>query len=176
MREEIEKCSGPGGVLTKQSLYQMKKMDSFLREVQRLNVPGLGMLCCVLFQLQLPMGTAMLIFRLLVSVNRKVLSPVTLSDGTVLPVNTSIAVAADSVARDGRFWESPEQFDGFRFEKLRKGEAEDNRYQFTSINEESLSFGKLRIPGVHDVSSLVLTYPLPRTRTLGLPRSFFCRC
>ncbi|KAI1380479.1 cytochrome p450 monooxygenase [Hypoxylon crocopeplum] len=117
LRDEIEKYTGPEGQFTKQSLYQMKKMDSFLREVQRMNVPGL------------------------VSVNRKVLQPVTLSDGTVLPVNTSIAVAADSVARDDRIWGNAAEFDGFRFEKLRMSETGDSKYQFTSINEESLSFG-----------------------------------
>ncbi|KAI1176099.1 cytochrome p450 monooxygenase [Nemania sp. FL0916] len=117
LREEIELHAGPGAILTKQSLFQMKKMDSFLREVQRINVPGL------------------------VSVNRMVLSPVKLSDGTILPKNTSIAVAADAVARDPRIWGNPSEFDGFRFEKLRKTPADDNKYQFTSINEESLSFG-----------------------------------
>lgn len=76
-----------------------------------------------------------------VSVNRKVLEPVTLSDGTVIPVNTSIAVATDAVARDNRIWGNAEEFDGFRFEKMRKSEADENKYQFTSINEESLSFG-----------------------------------
>ncbi|KAI2628694.1 cytochrome p450 monooxygenase [Hypoxylon sp. NC1633] len=117
LRHEIEWHIGSGGEFTKQSLYQMKKMDSFLREVQRLNVPGL------------------------VSVNRKVLQTVTLSDGTVLPTNTSIAVAADGVARDNRIWGNAEVFDGFRFERMRKIGTDDNRYQFTSINEESLSFG-----------------------------------
>ncbi|KAI0423509.1 cytochrome P450 [Xylaria sp. FL1042] len=75
LRKEIEENMSEGGSLMKLSLYRMKKMDSFLREVQRLSAPGL------------------------VSVNRKVLQPVTLSDGTRLPVNTSIAVAADAVAR-----------------------------------------------------------------------------
>ncbi|KAI1818687.1 cytochrome p450 monooxygenase [Poronia punctata] len=117
LRDEIEHHAGPDAVLTKQSLFQMKKMDSFLREAQRMNVPGL------------------------VSVNRKVLQPVTLSDGTTLPKNTSLAVAADAVARDPRIWEDASEFDGFRFEKLRNTPADDNRFQFTSINEASLSFG-----------------------------------
>ncbi|KAI1356562.1 cytochrome p450 monooxygenase [Xylaria sp. FL0043] len=117
LRKEIEENVGEGGSLTKLSLYRMKKLDSFLREVQRLNAPGL------------------------VSVNRKVLQPVTLSDGTSLPVNTSIAVAADAVARDDRIWNNASEFDGFRFEKLRKTDADDNQFQFTSINEKSLSFG-----------------------------------
>jgi cytochrome P450 len=70
------------------------------------------------------------------------LNPVTLSDGTTLPTNTSLAVAADAVARDPRIWGNASEFDGYRFEKLRKTPADDNRYQFTSINEESLSFGE----------------------------------
>ncbi|KAJ2998236.1 hypothetical protein NUW58_g385 [Xylaria curta] len=117
LREEIELHADQGAILTKQSLFQMKKMDSFLREVQRVNAPGL------------------------VSVNRKVLDPVTLSDGTTLPANISLAVAADAVARDPRIWGNPSEFDGFRFAKLRMTPADDNRYQFTSINEESLGFG-----------------------------------
>ncbi|KAI0396351.1 cytochrome p450 monooxygenase [Xylariaceae sp. FL0594] len=118
LREEIRHHAGPSAIFTKQTLFQMKKLDSFLREVQRMNVPGL------------------------VSVNRKVLSPVTLSDGTALPKDISLAVAADAVARDSRIWgNNASEFDGFRFERLRKTPADDNRYQFTSINEESLSFG-----------------------------------
>ncbi|OJD28723.1 cytochrome p450 [Diplodia corticola] len=125
LREEIEACILKHGALTKQCLHDMVKLDSFLREVQRLSPPGL------------------------VSVNRKVLEPITLSNGQRLPVGTSIAFPADAINRDPELWERPADFDGFRFARLRTEPGSENSFQFVSSNASGISFGhgKAACPG-----------------------------
>lgn len=120
LREEIEQVleeEGGSGAITKQTLFNLKKMDSFLREVQRVNPPSL------------------------VSTNRKIFKPMKLSDGTELPVGTSLAAPAGCVSKDPELWENPEKFDGLRCYKLRQ-ESGDEKYQFASANKDALSFGK----------------------------------
>ena len=121
LREEIEQVlqeEGGSGAITKQTLFNLKKMDSFLREVQRVNPPSL------------------------VSTNRKIFKSMKLSDGTELPVGTSLAAPAGCVSKDPELWENPEKFDGLRCYKLRQ-ESGDEKYQFASANKDALSFGKL---------------------------------
>jgi cytochrome P450 len=69
LRQELLEVlrSEPGGVLTKSSMPKLKKLDSFLKESQRCN----------------PLGP--------LSFLRKVISPVTLHDGKVLPEGSSAA-------------------------------------------------------------------------------------
>lgn len=122
LREEIEQVlqeEGGSGAITKQTLFNLKKMDSFLREVQRVNPPSL------------------------VSTNRKIFKSMKLSDGTELPVGTSLAAPAGCVSKDPALWENPEKFDGLRCYKLRQ-ESGDEKYQFASASKDALSFGKFR--------------------------------
>ncbi|KAJ6092289.1 hypothetical protein N7467_004258 [Penicillium canescens] len=119
LREEINQVlgeDGPEAVITKKALFKLTKLDSFLREVQRMNPPSM------------------------VSTNRKVLKSMKLSNGVELPVGTSLAASAGCVSRDAEIWEKPNEFDGFRFHKLRQQEGEE-KYQFTSVNQDALSFG-----------------------------------
>ncbi|KAK2038755.1 cytochrome p450 monooxygenase, partial [Colletotrichum somersetense] len=116
LREEINSVLHRDGSITKQGLFHLKKMDSFLREVQRLSPPSL------------------------VSTNRKVLKPLKLSNGVVIPAGTSLAASPACVSRDPAIWKNPDDFDGLRFYKLRETEGEE-KYQFATVNEEALSFG-----------------------------------
>lgn len=77
-----------------------------------------------------------------VTVNRKILSPVTLSNGVTLPVGTSIAASAACVNTDPTLFENPEEFDGFRFSKLREKEGNEAKYQFATIGSDALNFGE----------------------------------
>ncbi|OAQ58687.1 cytochrome p450 [Pochonia chlamydosporia 170] len=119
LQEEIDRVlaeEGGTGAMTKQTLFKLKKMDSFLKEVQRVNPPSM------------------------VSTNRKVLKPIKLSNGIELPVGTSLAASAGCVSKDENIWPEPQKFDGLRFFKLREVHG-DEKHQFTSANQESLSFG-----------------------------------
>ena len=117
LREEIDSVLSRDGSITRQGLFRLKKMDSFLREVQRLSPPSM------------------------VSTNRKALKPLKLSNGVTIPAGTSLAASPACVSRDPAIWKNPDEFDGLRFYKLREAEGEE-KYQFATINEDSLSFGE----------------------------------
>jgi cytochrome P450 len=118
LREEIASVlEGCGGVLDKNALTKLRKMDSFLRESQRINPPGV------------------------VSMSRKVESDTVLSDGTLLPKGCLIACDSWSATRDPNLWDEPEKFDGFRFEKLRTLTGNEGKYQFVTSSPQNMPFG-----------------------------------
>lgn len=111
LREELkEVLAGCGGVLDKNALTKMRKMDSFLRESQRLNPPGI------------------------VSMSRMVQSDTLLPDGKVLPKGCLVACDSWSATRDPTLWKDPETFDGFRYEKLRNDGGNEGKYQVRALD------------------------------------------
>ncbi|KAI1500539.1 cytochrome P450 [Biscogniauxia marginata] len=123
LREEVhEVFENDDGWDKKDSMQRLKKMDSFIRESQRLS------------------GNV-------TSFIRKVMKPIDLSDGTHLPAGTDLLTPLAGVARDDRFYPDPDVFDGLRFWKLgqqqQAGESGGggNRWQFTSIGDTNMNFG-----------------------------------
>ncbi|KXJ88150.1 cytochrome P450 [Microdochium bolleyi] len=113
-----------GGVMTTQALFQMKLLDSVMRESQRHN------------------PTTATSFR------RKVLKDVTLSDGTFLPRGSLIGVPQYGVSMDPELYPDPAVFNPSRFSDIRSGEAPNTlgysnkeQYQFISVNKEHTGFG-----------------------------------
>ncbi|KAM5356401.1 hypothetical protein ACJ41O_003047 [Fusarium nematophilum] len=101
----------------KESMAKLKKMDSFMREVQRLR------------------GN-------ITSFIRKVMKPISLSDGTLLPAGTKVLAPQAGISIDERYFPDPERFDALRFYKLRQESSEaSNRWQFTSLNDTNINFG-----------------------------------
>lgn len=139
LREELQealKNLKAGENLNKKTLFQLKKMDSFMREVQRMNPPGM------------------------VSANRKALQPIKLSNGVIVPTGTSLATLPACVSMDPKIWKNPNEFDGLRFYNLRLAEGEE-KYQFVSVNEEALSFGEflnVHFPSLFLRSSYIYIY------------------
>ncbi|KAK9775107.1 putative Cytochrome P450 monooxygenase [Seiridium cardinale] len=125
LREEVlEMVKRHGWTLA--GINNMITLDSFLKESQRVNHPGL------------------------LSFNRKVVRAFRLSDGVTIPPGSFISMATNSVARDSEYYASPDQFDGFRFYKQRLASpAEINKHQFVSTGPDSLPFGhgKFACPG-----------------------------
>jgi ent-kaurene oxidase len=104
---------------TLSAIASMKKLDSFMKESQRLNQA------------------------VLMTFNRKVARPLRFEDGTTLPAGTYITMPSDSVARDPDIYENPEHFDGYRFyDRRMEGGKNANRHQFASTGPESLAFGQ----------------------------------
>ena len=65
---------------------------------------------------------------------------ITLSDGKVIPAGTQICTPSYAVSRDPNI--IPQQdFDGFRYYKLRQQPGESQRHQFSSIDKNHLHFG-----------------------------------
>ncbi|KAJ6438807.1 Ent-kaurene oxidase-like protein [Purpureocillium lavendulum] len=103
----------------------MKKLDSFMKESQRLNQA------------------------VLMTFNRRVVKTVQLSDVT-LPAGSYITMPSDAVARDPEIYTDPETFDGFRFyDRRMSSRADANRHQFATTGPENLAFGygKTACPG-----------------------------
>ncbi|KAF7346950.1 hypothetical protein MVEN_01447400 [Mycena venus] len=100
MREEAEHVVANEG-WTKAALNSMVKIDSFLRESQRLNGNGA------------------------VSMIRKVVSNdgFRFSDGTVLPKGSFVCAAARAIHYDASNYKNPAEFDGFRFARERAEHA-----------------------------------------------------
>lgn len=141
LRNEIEEeLALEGGQWTLALLRRLKRLDSVIKESQRLNAPGLRR------WLRCPhppdRGRVMLTRLSIVSFNRKVLQPLTLSDGIRLPRGIIVTLPVHNITHDPANWPEPDTFDGFRFYEKRL--AEPNReaeYQFAALGANSLGFG-----------------------------------
>ncbi|KAJ1323022.1 ent-kaurene oxidase [Microdochium nivale] len=125
LRAEIKTALAENdGVTSTQALYQMKLLDSVMRESQRHSPPNVS------------------------AFRRRVLRDVTLSDGTVLPRGSTISVPQYGVNMDPALYPNPAVFNPYRFRDIRSGAAEDKlgytnkeQYQFISVNKEHTGFG-----------------------------------
>ncbi|KAH8996773.1 cytochrome P450 [Lactarius akahatsu] len=116
LRHDVEIAIAEEG-WTKAGLDKMHKIDSFLRETQRLDsLDSLTLL-------------------------RLALRPFTFSNGVTVPAGTLIAAPTGAINRDGDIFPNPEEFDGFRFTKPRDdGNAMAGR-QALSMSPDNLAFG-----------------------------------
>ena len=118
LREELEQVlAADNGVLIKSSMTKLKKMDSFIKESQRMTPPNA------------------------LSLTRLALEDITLSDGFFIPKGTYTAFSSLGISRDPALYPNPETFDGFRFSKLREQPGNENRYQFVTTGDDAISFG-----------------------------------
>ena len=78
-----------------------------------------------------------------VAVSRLALKPFTFSNGVTVPAGTFVSVPATAAQRDERSFPNPNQFDGFRFSKLRESEGDSttSKYQAVTVSNEHLPFG-----------------------------------
>jgi cytochrome P450 len=79
----------------------------------------------------------------LVTMGRLVLRPLKLSNGMTIPAGTLVAIPSSATHRDEITYPNPDEFDGFRFAKLREDEGDTmtSRYQAVSTSSENLGFG-----------------------------------
>ncbi|KAM0236630.1 hypothetical protein ACHAP5_009316 [Fusarium lateritium] len=126
LRQEIESVPGDqNGDFNKDSVMKMEKLDSFLKESQRLNSPDL-----TTFQ-------------------RAAIADLTLPDGTFIPKGTKLEINTCSIHADKELYENPEDFDGLRFYRMRQASGQDNKYKYSSVTKSDLSwgFGRNACPG-----------------------------
>lgn len=106
-----------GGWARKDSMAKLKKLDSFMKETQRMN----GNVTAFI---------------------RRVKQPIRLSDGTVLPRGAKLLAPQCGISRDPAYFPDPETFDALRFYRQRQRGGEDaNRHQFTTLSDTNLNFG-----------------------------------
>ncbi|EUC34673.1 hypothetical protein COCCADRAFT_35710 [Bipolaris zeicola 26-R-13] len=120
LREEIRSVLPADGAITFRALQQMEKLDSYIKEVMRVS-PAF-----------------------LTSFVRYAKQGFTLSTGAYIPAGVYIEAPAFSIYNDAQFYASPENFDGFRSYRIRRGsgKAQDiARNQSVTSNETNLNFG-----------------------------------
>lgn len=147
LKAEYRKAlAGDNGVLQKTTLTKLSKLDSFMKESQRLNPPS----SCKSTTLLLPhllLLPSQIANQTIVAFNRKVLKDYTLRDGKVLPKSCWIAVAAGPLMLTQSQFDDPLKFDGFRYDRMRQQDSEESQRavaktsQFTSTGVYSLVFG-----------------------------------
>ncbi|KAJ6578740.1 cytochrome P450 [Mycena vulgaris] len=120
MREEAERVTREEG-WTKSALNGMHKIDSFLRESQRLRGNGPATMV------------------------RKVVHPdgFAFSDGVVIPYKSFITVSARPVHYDPTIYDRADVFDGFRFSRIRDAKPTEGVFnkQMVSTGSDHLAFG-----------------------------------
>lgn len=133
----------------------MKKLDSFLREVMRVEPLGFSMLSPPVDPT--PAKSHIIIADVFSPLfhhyqgtfSRKVLKSITLSNGLVIPAGVIIEVASYGAMNDPDFFSDPEVFDPLRFYKVREREGLQGAdkagagatNQFVSVNSHNLIFG-----------------------------------
>ncbi|KAI0277140.1 cytochrome P450 [Russula aff. rugulosa BPL654] len=159
LRQEVDAVIREEG-WTKAGVDKMHKIDSFLRETQR--VDGVSLL----------------------PLTRLALRPFTFSNGVTIPAGTLVAIPGSAAHRDEANYHDPDTFDGLRFARLRESEGDmaTNRYQAVSASSENLTFGLGRhtCPGrffvVNEMKALlayiVVTYDIKLEEGKEIPRGF----
>ncbi|KAF2122026.1 cytochrome P450 [Lophiotrema nucula] len=157
LRAEILQALQEDGGWKKTTLTKLRKMDSFMKESQRLNGPSL------------------------LGFKRAVMEPITLSDGVVLPkgihlVFPVVPIALESVSPH------PEKFDGFRYYRERQQPGHANLHQFAMTDKDNMHFGhgKYSCPGrffaTHSIkillAHLLLDYDLKFPDGATRPKNF----
>ncbi|KAI1344563.1 ent-kaurene oxidase [Xylariaceae sp. FL0016] len=126
LRSEVTKVlEAHDGIMTPRALFDMKLMDSVMRESQRLSPPFFD------------------------GFRRYTLKDVALRDGThVIPAGYIIEAANGPILRDDDLYPDAEKFDPYRFYRLRAFDSPDpigfrnrEQYQFVSVTKENMSFG-----------------------------------
>ncbi|CAG8973059.1 hypothetical protein HYALB_00010833 [Hymenoscyphus albidus] len=114
--EEIKQVLTESPNWSKQSLAKLRKLDSFMKESQRLHPAGL------------------------VTVQRSTVVPYTFSDGLTLPANTFLSFPTYEFTHDPDTYPDPETFDGLRFYRMRE-DGDATKFHFATVSPDSTNFG-----------------------------------
>ncbi|KAI1319567.1 cytochrome P450 [Xylariaceae sp. FL0255] len=132
LRDELRQILDANGGWHRPIIPKFKKLDSFLKESQRMNPPAL------------------------IAFNRIARMSIKLSDGTCIPAGTHFCMASDAVLHDTDTFPigggDPSKFDPFRWARLREDNSHPenmHRYQFAATDRNNLHFGhgRLACPG-----------------------------
>lgn len=116
LREEVDAIVAKEG-WTKAAVDKMDKVDSFLRESQRLS----GLVALVM--------------------TRNALKSFTFSNGTHIPVGTTVVAAAASLHLDEDLYTNAETFNALRFSDMEEEDVKSGRHQMVSTGVDYIPFG-----------------------------------
>ena len=136
LRDEISGLLNQDGGWGPNTPSKMRKMDSFLRESQRVNPQAIRAYLTTTNCLESSLRCV------LVDFHRIVQKPLTLSDGLHLPAGTHICAASYSISQDPENIPNAQNFDGFRYSNLRKQPDQDSKHQFAMTDRNHLHFGR----------------------------------
>ncbi|KAF6220525.1 hypothetical protein HO133_002958 [Letharia lupina] len=133
LREEVRRAVEEDEGWRKTTLTKLRKLDSFVKESQRVHPPSL------------------------LGFKRAFLKQRTLSDGTFIPKGAHTLMAIQPHQQDDPSIPDPEVFDGFRYYGMRKQEGHANRHQFATTDPYTLHFGhgKFSCPGRFLASNVI---------------------
>ena len=69
------------------------------------------------------------------------MKPFTFSDGITVPKNSLLGIPVSAIHRDESVYENANEFDGFRFWKLREKNGDQPKYHCVNTNADFLTFG-----------------------------------
>lgn len=76
------------------------------------------------------------------SYQRRVLAPLTLSNGMRIPRGATLLVPTGAINMDSSFFENPEKFDGLRFyNKRQQSENDALKHQLVTVGKTDLAWG-----------------------------------
>lgn len=105
------------GVLSNKALYDMKLLDSVMKESQRMN----------------PLG--------IIGFSRMTLKGINLPDGTYVPPRTFMEAPIEAIHRDPNVYENADTFDPYRFYNMRQRDEDSGKHQFVTLGTGVMSFG-----------------------------------
>lgn len=114
----------------------MHRLDSFLRESQRMNGIGFGMPAFIV-----PVAVTKDEYRYLAHIFRKMFTDLTFSNGITLPAGTYITAPINAIHYDDKHYQDTEVFNPWRFYDLREVSDGPNKYQYVTPSAEYLAFG-----------------------------------
>jgi cytochrome P450 len=132
LREEATAVLGSDG-WKRTSLYNLKLMDSVIKESQRIKPPGMGKyhsLCCC----------SSLSNTDIVSMRRLATDDITLKDGRRIPKDSMVAISGHW-SWDESIYENPDQFDGYRFYKMSKNPETEQMSHLVATSPQHIAFG-----------------------------------
>ena len=132
LREEIVAVVADQG-LKHSSLYNLKLMDSVIKEAQRLKPAMSGK------PVHIPRARSSLTHAT-VNMNRVATAATRLLDGTLIPRGTKLGVSSHALW-DATIHPAPARFDPARFLRLRQRPGEENAWQLTTTRPEHIAFG-----------------------------------
>lgn len=150
LREEVESVSrGQDGNFTKESLAAMTKLDSFMKESQRLTAGDLSKfpakdttIATTAAENKINISSHLRTYhRSLGTFQRAATAGIVLPDGNFIPKGTKLEVNTASIHVDERNYPNPRTFDGLRYHRMRQEPGQENKHMFYSVSKNDLSFG-----------------------------------
>lgn len=117
LREEVVRAVREDGGWKKTTLYKLRLLDSVMRESTRVTTAS-------------PFA-----------MRRQAEKAVTLSDGTKIPKGAYFMVSCVHLLDPANFGPEGDQFDGYRFYKLRQEPGHESRWQFVTTGADNMRFG-----------------------------------